>query len=230
MVKKSRQRARYNVENVSLEIVSNELSLLNLGDTEGLNIRVNTGQFSKEIKELNDQWIEYLPRLDRPNNRQGLVLYNLPGKTHQENPSLPEASKAAGVRLKETDFNTPTDIVAKLPSLHPILNMFDSLGRTFLVRSGVGGYFVPHRDHPVMPRETFRLAVFLKDCGTMQYDWIIGQGTKMQIDEGRVYYINTRRVHRTVSWANESIHLIMNIPMTSHNVATVLDNLEHSHG
>ena len=108
--------------------------------------------------------------------------------------------------------------------------MFDSLGRTFLVRSGIGGYFVPHRDHPVMPRETFRLAVFLKDCGTMQYDWIIGQGTKMQIDEGRVYYINTRRVHRTVSWANESIHLIMNIPMTAHNVATVLDNLEHTHG
>ena len=80
-----------------------------------------------------------------------------------------------------------------------------------------------------MPRETFRLAVFLKDCGTMQYDWIIGQGTKMQIDEGRVYYINTRRVHRTVSWARESIHLIMNIPFTTQNVATVLDNLEHSH-
>ena len=108
--------------------------------------------------------------------------------------------------------------------------MFDSLGRTFLVRSDMGGYFPPHRDHPVMPRETFRLIVFLKNCGTMEYDWIMGQSNKMEIDEGRVYYINTRKVHRTMSYTNESIHLIMNIPMTTHNVATVLDNLLYTHG
>lgn len=229
-MKKPRQRQQYNVDTISLGTVSDELSLLNLGDTEGLNIKIDTTNFHKEIKELEDQWIDYLPRPDRTNNRKGLALYNLPGKTHQENPSLREASKEAGRRLSEVEFSHPTEIVEKLPSLHPVLNMFNSLGRTFLIRSDMGGYFPPHRDHPVMPRETFRLIVFLKNCGTMEYDWIMGQSDKMEIDEGRVYYINTRKVHRTMSYTNESIHLIMNIPMTTHNVATVLDNLLYTHG
>lgn len=229
-MKKPRQRQRYNIDNISLGTVSDELSLLNLGDTEGLKIKIHTPDFHKEIEALNDQWVDYLPRPDRTNNRKGLALYNLPGKTHQENPSLREASKEVGRRLSEVEFSHPTEIVEKLPSLHPVLNMFDSLGRTFLVRSDMGGYFPPHRDHPVMPRETFRLIVFLKNCGTMEYDWIMGQSNKMEIDEGRVYYINTRKVHRTMSYINESIHLIMNIPMTTHNVATVLDNLLYTHG
>jgi len=229
-MKKPRQRQRYNIDNISLGTISDELSLLNLGDTEGLKIKIHTPDFHKEIEALNDQWVDYLPRPDRTNNRKGLALYNLPGKTHQENPSLREASKEVGRRLSEVEFSHPTEIVEKLPSLHPVLNMFDSLGRTFLVRSDMGGYFPPHRDHPVMPRETFRLIVFLKNCGTMEYDWIMGQSNKMEIDEGRVYYINTRKVHRTMSYINESIHLIMNIPMTTHNVATVLDNLLYTHG
>lgn len=229
-MKKPRQRQRYNIDNISLGTVSDELSLLNLGDTEGLKIKIHTPDFHKEIEALNDQWIDYLPRPDRTNNRKGLALYNVPGKTHQENPSLREASKEAGRRLSEIEFSHPTEIVEKLPSLHPILSMFNSLGRTFLIRSDMGGYFPPHRDHPVMPRETFRLIVFLKNCGTMEYDWIMGQSDKMEIDEGRVYYINTRKVHRTMSYTNESIHLIMNIPMTTHNVATVLDNLLYTHG
>ena len=229
-MKKPRQRQRYNIDNISLGTVSDELSLLNLGDTEGLKIKIHTPDFHKEIEALNDQWIDYLPRPDRTNNRKGLALYNLPGKTHQENPSLREASKEAGRRLSEIEFSHPTEIVEKLPLLHPILSMFNSLGRTFLIRSDLGGYFPPHRDHPVMPRETFRLIVFLKNCGTMEYDWIMGQSDKMEIDEGRVYYINTRKVHRTMSYTNESIHLIMNIPMTTHNVATVLDNLLYTHG
>lgn len=229
-MKKPRQRQRYNIDDISLGTISDELSLLNLGDTEGLKIKIHTPDFHKEIEALNDQWIDYLPRPDRTNNRKGLALYNLPGKTHQENPSLREASKEAGRRLSEIEFSHPTEIVEKLPSLHPILSMFNSLGRTFLIRSDLGGYFPPHRDHPVMPRETFRLIVFLKNCGTMEYDWIMGQSDKMEIDEGRVYYINTRKVHRTMSYTNESIHLIMNIPMTTHNVATVLDNLLYTHG
>ena len=227
---KGRNRARYNIDNINQETISNELSLLNLGDTEGLNIKIHTPSFHNEIQQLEDQWVDYLPRPDRPNNRKGLALYNLPGHNHQQNPSQREASKAAGRRISETEFNTPTEIVDKLPSLHPIFNMFDALGRTFLVKCGIGGYFPPHRDHPVMPRETFRLIAFLKDCGAMDYDWIMGQSNKLEIDEGRVYYINTRKVHRTMSYANDSIHLIMNIPMTSHNVAKVIDNLLYTHG
>ena len=46
---------------------------------------------------------------------------------------------------------------------------------------------------------------------------------------GRAYYINTRKTHRTMSWTNDSIHLIMNIPFTNENVAKVFANLQHRH-
>ena len=117
-MKKPKRRQIYDVNNLDLATVSDELSLLNIGDTEALNIKIHTPNFHEEIKKLDDQWVDYLPRPDRTNNRQGLALYNLPGFTHQQNPSLREASKEAGRRLSEVEFNQPTEIVEKLPCLH----------------------------------------------------------------------------------------------------------------
>ena len=39
-MKKGRRRQIYDVNNVDLATVSDELSLLNLGDTEGLNVKI----------------------------------------------------------------------------------------------------------------------------------------------------------------------------------------------
>lgn len=214
---------------VNLETVTNELALLNLGDFEPLNIRINCNKFMEEIKQFDNDWVDYLPRTDRPNNRKGLVISNLPGKTHRDNPSLPQASLEAKRRLSENDFNSKTDVYNACTSLHGLLNEFQPLGRTFLVKSNVGGYFVPHRDHPTMPRESFRLAVFLNNCAPLQYDWLIDTDRKLQIEMGRVYYINTRKTHRTISWADDSIHLIMNIPFNSVTVAKAIAHLQHPH-
>ena len=52
---------------------------------------------------------------------------------------------------------------------------------------------------------------------------------KLQIDQGRVYYVNTRLTHRTISWVNDSIHLILNVPFTSMNVSKIIANLHHTH-
>jgi hypothetical protein len=52
---------------------------------------------------------------------------------------------------------------------------------------------------------------------------------KMNIEVGRVYYVNTRMTHRTISWVDNSMHLIVNVPMTLENVDKVLKNLQHRH-
>jgi hypothetical protein len=220
---------RFDVNQVTLETVANELALLNLGDFEPLNIKINTNRFMEEIKQYDSDWVDYLPRTDRPNNRQGLVITNLPGKTHQDNPSLAQASVEARKRLSENDFCEKTEVYNTCTSLHPLLEEFQPLGRSFLIKSNIGGHFVPHRDHPTMPRESFRLAVFLNNCAPLQYDWWIDTDRKLPIEIGRVYYINTRKTHRTISWVNDSIHLIMNIPFNSSNVAKVLAHLQHPH-
>lgn len=221
-------RSAYYAGNVDNETLSNELALLNLGPFEPLNIWIDLGKYYTEIDQFKDDWVTYLPRTDRPNNRRALTLTNLPGKTHTDVPSLAEASYAARRRLSELDFNQTTDVYRACTSLHPFLDMWQPLGRTFIVQSNTGGYFVPHRDHPSMPRDVFRLIVFLKNCGPLQYDWLMDD-RKMNIQMGQVYYVNTRLTHRTVSWVDDSQHLILNIPFTTANVSKVIANLAHTH-
>ena len=214
---------------VSHETLVNELSLTKIGDFEPLDFKIDCNQFMKEIAKFNNDWVEYLPRSDRANNRHSLVVSNLPGKSHVEDPSLPEASIRQGRRLSELEFSEFTSVYTECPSLHYLLKEFSPLGRTFLIKSNIGGYFVPHRDHPTMPREVFRIVVFLNNCNTMDYDWIQGVDKKMPIELGRAYYVNTMQTHRTISWVNDSIHLILNIPFTSDNISKVLMHIQHRH-
>ena len=91
----SGQPAQYNSDNVNLENLSNELTLLNLGSVVPLNIKIDCNQFMSEIKQFDSDWVDYLPRTDRPNNRQALTLTNLPETDHKTNVSLAQASYAA---------------------------------------------------------------------------------------------------------------------------------------
>ena len=213
---------------IDQSMLANELALLNLGPFEPLNIQIDLQKYLQEIKEFDGQWVDYLPRTDRANNRKALTLTNLSGKTHQDVPSLAEASYAAGRRLSELEFNEKTDVYHACTSLQPFLDSWQPLGRTFIVQSNTGGYFVPHRDHPSMPRECFRLICFLNNCGPLQYDWLMDD-RKMNIQMGQVYYVNTRMTHRTISWVDNSQHLILNVPFTTDNVAKVIANLQHTH-
>lgn len=225
----SQQPVKFDGSTIDLETVSNELGLLNLGDFEPLSIKINTIQFMNEISRFDNDWVDYLPRTDRSNNRKGLLLTGLEGQRHNENISLAESCFAAKRKISENEFSYRTDVFNHCESLHPLLTMFEPLGRSFLVKCNTGGYFMPHRDHPQMPRESFRLVVFLNNCEPLQYDWIMEEDRKLRIELGRVYYANTRKVHRTISWVENSIHLIMNIPMTSANVSKVFANLQHRH-
>ena len=164
----SQRPVEFNGKNIDLETVSNELGLLNLGDFEPLSIKIDTNKFMQEISRFDNDWVEYLPRTDRVNNRQGLLLTGLEGQKHNENISLAESSFAVKKRLSENEFSYRTEVFDHCESLHPLLTMFEPLGRSFLVKCNTGGYFMPHRDHPQMPRESFRLVAFLNNCEPLQ--------------------------------------------------------------
>lgn len=213
---------------VSNERLMAEMQLMALGDFVPLSIKIDTYQFEREISEFSNDWTPYLPRTDRVNNREALTLVTYPGFTHRQAPSLPEISKKIGRRALETECNERTEVYSKCSSLHPLLNLFPSLGRTFLVRCHMGGYFVPHRDHPELNRDVFRILVFLKNCKRNEYDFLF-DNVSAEIEEGRAYMVNTRKTHRTFSFVDNSTHLIMNIPVTMENALTVLSNLQHRH-
>ena len=100
----SGQPVQYDTSKVKLETVADELALLSLGDWEGLKVNINSGQYRKEIKELEDEWVDYLPRTDKVNNRKALSLMNLPGKTHKDNPSLAQACVEADRYINESIY------------------------------------------------------------------------------------------------------------------------------
>ena len=217
-------------------LLAAELALNQIGNFEPLDYRIDYHAIQSTImQKYENDWVDYLPRSDRPNNRKSMTLTTIPGWDHRSPPSIPEASVALGRTPKEQEFCVPTqlynDCDQAFPgntSLKEFLDEWQPLGRTFIVNSGVGGYFVPHRDHPGMPRPCFRLVAFLKNCGPLEYDWW-QDDRKANIELGRVYYVNTRLTHRTISWVQDSWHLIVNVPFTVENVDRVLKHLQHRH-
>lgn len=213
---------------MSHEKMMAEFQLSVLGDVIPLSIKINTHQYREEIAQFEQDWCDYLPRTDRLNNRKGLTVTTLPGLTHKETPSLAELTKRLGRPVKEIEMCEPTAVYNACQSLHPILNLFPSLGRTFILRCNQGGYFPPHRDHPQLDRDAFRVLVFLNKCGRNEFDFIFDNQC-LEIEEGRAYVINTRRTHRAFSFVDDSQQMVMNIPMTLENSLTILSNLQHRH-
>jgi hypothetical protein len=205
-----------------------EMQLLSLGHIIPLNITLNLPQLMGELTTFDQAWIDYLPREDRVNDRQGLSLFGLPGDGLKEGLSLPEACKRKGRRLSELEFNSPTEAYRHCKSLHELFDYFGPVGRSFLVKSNAGGWFYPHRDHPTLFRDSMRIIVFCKNSKSGQYDWILDD-KKMEIEEGRAYYVNTRLVHRTISYVKDSIHLVMNIAPTWENSQKIVKALQFTH-
>ena len=222
------ERYRNGEFEITQEQLIAEMQLLSLGDVVPLSIKINEHQFSNEIAQFDNDWVPYLPRTDRVNNRHGLSLVTFPGWKHNEAPSMPEVTRKLGRQANELDCTEKTLAYQNLPSLWPILDLFPSLGRTFLIKCNMGGYFVPHRDHPQLNRNVFRILVFLKNCKRNEYDFLFDDKS-IEIEEGRAYMVNTRRTHRAFSFVDNSIQMVMNIPLNMENVLTVLSNLQHRH-
>jgi hypothetical protein len=198
-----------------------ELQLLGMGNIFPLDIWIDQSQFMSEISNYKNEWVDYLPKKDRPNNRKGLCLFGMPGDSHKDSLSMPEARARHKKELFEEDFNQPTDLYKDLPSLHNFLDYFQPLGRTFLLKANEGGWFPPHRDAKWIGRDTFRLVAFLNNCTKQKYNWVL-EDKVIDIEMGRVYYINTRLPHHTFTMDNDSIKLIVNVKMCLENVLKVL--------
>jgi hypothetical protein len=204
-----------------------EMQLGAIGSFEPLMWKFDINQFKREIEPWNNSWVPYLQREGWSNNREGLCLVGLEGDNPNDSLSMPEAVFRAKRKLKETDFNAPTALYNDLPVLHDMLDYFSPLGRTMLIKSNAGGWFPPHRDNPSLTRETFRIVAFLSDNTTHEsYEWEM-EGRKMNIVPGRAYYVDTRKTHRTSSWMDNSIHLIVNVPKTWENVLKLISSTEN---
>ena len=199
-----------------------ELQLQALGDFEQLDLKFDTQAFQKQYQEYKEKFVPYLPREGLSNDRQGLLLFGLEGDTSSDSLSRPEAMKRAGRMLYETDFKYPTDAYQHFSSLHPILDVWNGLGRSMIIRTNRGGWFPPHRDNPNLTRPTFRIVTFIgKETASDSYEWWLGD-KRQDIIQDTTYYVDTRKTHRTHSWQDNSLHLILNVPKTWDNIMRLI--------
>jgi len=197
-----------------------QLNALSFWEPLAFNIKVN--KFMDEISKFNDSWVPYLRREGVMNDSEGLLLMGLEGDSMNDSLSMPEACRRAGRYLSETEFCYKTDLYDQLPSLHELLDYFQPLGRTMLVKTNKGGFFPPHKDQPSLTRDTFRIIAFPSyHVSSREYEWEM-EYTKVPIHPGGVYYVDTRKTHRTHSWMDDSIHLVINVPKTWENVMKLL--------
>jgi len=206
----------------SAEDIKCELQLQALSDFEPLNFLIDPGQFRKEIAKYENSWKPYLRREGVSNDREGLLLVGMEGDTPEDESSRPEKMRAAGRWIHEDEFNVPTQAYHDLTCLHDLLNYWQPLGRTFLVRCNAGGWFPPHKDDPLINRRCFRVAAFLgPNVDHEAFEWV-QDGRTVPIKKDRAYYVDTRKTHRTHAFVDNSIHLIMNIPKTWENVIKLI--------
>tara|TARA_B100001094_G_C18192300_1_gene808118 strand:- start:3038 stop:3793 length:756 start_codon:yes stop_codon:yes gene_type:complete len=209
----------------SMEDIKCELQLNSLNMFEKLSFHIRQ-KIEDELDIVKDMWVPYLRREGIMNDREGISLFGIKGMSIESGLSMPEVKKFLGRTPSELEFTEPTEAYFKLKALHPIIEYFQPVARTYLVKLNKGGFFPPHKDTPLLNRETFRIVAFLSEQNLCDnFEWEM-DGRKQKITQYASYYVDTKQTHRTHSWDNDNIHLIMNIPKTWDNVMKLMSKLD----
>lgn len=202
------------------------LHLSNLGDVVPLNINVDIGKTRKELEYFKDEWKQYNPR--KPNPREGLSITSLDGKLSgiPDLDSLIEYNKLNNVRIKEIDINVRTPVAEKVRSITPLLDIFDTLGRSHFIRLNQGGFFPPHRDSKILDITCFRVITLCHNCKRSDFNFIY-EDRLLNLKPGVPYYINTRKVHNVFSYVDDSVQCVLNVPLTAENYKGISRHLSY---
>ena len=200
------------------------LHLSSLGDIFPLDFSINIKKLKEQLQDFDADWKQYNPR--KPNNRQGLSITSLDGGLSgvPDLDSLFEYNKQNNTNINEVDINVKTP-VADIDELKPLLDRFNTIGRSHFIRLNKGGFFPPHRDGKILAVTCFRIITLCQNCNLSQFNFIY-EGQVQKLDPGRPYFINTRKTHSVVSYVENSVQCVLNIPLTEENYRSVIKNLE----
>ena len=73
-------------------------------------------------------------------------------------------------------------------------------------------------DSPEIPREVFSIFLFFGK----PFKWFM-DNKKIDIELGRLYYINTRKLHETVCNEDSSFHVCLRVPQTMENIYKLMN-------
>lgn len=201
------------------------LYLISLGDVVPLDFLLDLKKLNFELGEYSDQWKLYNPR--KPYNREGLSITSLDGLLSgvPDLDSLFEYNKKNNLNINEKDINVKTEVAYNITALEPLLNKFESIGRSHFIKLNQGGFFPPHRDGKILEVTCFRIIVLCQNCDTTQFKFIYDNKI-ISLEPGRPYFINTRKEHSVFSFVDDSVQCILNIPLTEKNYKVLISCLQ----
>ncbi len=203
-------------------------SLFNLGSHFQLNFTINSAEILESLKEFESEWKVYNPS-KKGCNRFGLSLISLDGELtgYPDLLSVRDYNETAAIKLNEMSFKKPTLAMKALDktSLSTLLSKFDkSLGRSHLIKLGRGGFFPPHRDSVSLNPSVFRIIIFLKNCNSHNFVFLLGD-QRINVWDESVWVVNTMISHAVFSFLNEAKFIVLNVECTEEAIHKVFESL-----
>lgn len=197
--------------------------LFTLGDIVPLKFNYNTHSILNQLTKWETSWQKYNPR-DGGIPRYGLPYTSIDGNVIDPIglDSIRQYNKLHGTRYLEEHFCHLTEVGSGIEELQP-LNEFlgNCIFRSHFLRLGKGGFFPPHRD--AIYNTSFRLIMplnFSQDTTFFMYE-----GKPLNLDNGRLYAMNTVKVHSLFSMTNYMTMLVFNVGLTEDIVERMYLNL-----
>lgn len=197
--------------------------LFTLGDIVPLKFILNAGEILHQLEAWESSWQKYNPR-DGGIPRFGLPYTSIDGNVIDpiSLDSIRQYNKLHQTRYVEEDFCHLTEVGKSIPTLQPINELLgDSMYRSHFLRLGKGGFFPPHRD--AIYNTSFRLIMPLNFCtGTTFFMY---EDKPVHLENGRLYLMNTVKVHSLFSMTNYMTMLVFNVGLNEKIVKDMYFNL-----
>ena len=195
------------------------------GDVYGLRQKIRTSEVEKQLKLYENDWIQYNPR--KKIDRWGLSITSLDGGMSgiPDLDSVKEYNIKHNLNLDETDFNKKTELWNLVEdAFKPFEN---HLGRTHFIKMNATGMFPPHRDQFTRELSSFRLFLPIYGCNPPNTYFILDEKI-VNFEHGRVYFLNTCKVHTVFTTCDPSLFAVANVILSEDSVDAVLNNLQKS--
>ena len=201
------------------------LHLASLGDIVPLDFTLDLPKIKTELRQFSNDWKIYNP--NKSYNREGLSITSLDGELTgiPDLDSLFEYNKKNNTNINEKDIHAKTKVAENVTGLHPLLDVFDSLGRSHFIKLKQGGFFPPHRDGKILDITCFRIITLCVNCYREQFKFVY-EDRVLNLEIGRPYFLNTRKTHSVFSFVEDSIQCVLNIPLTLNNYKALISRLE----
>lgn len=187
---------------------------LHTNDLVKTNIKINVEEFKKEIKFYENKftkWGQKYPKVPR----YGIPMVNTTGSFDEENdPARQPLDELICRELKvynEVNIKTKTEI-CDMKTLEPLKILYPYLTRSSILKWDKGGFFAPHID-VVLP------APILRIWGTTSNNMELIMNKKIQkdIEPGRIYIIDTAKIHEAKSFEDEVYQFFIGLSIDSYN-------------